>query len=97
MVSRIPLLAKVWSKKTKQFSNAAYFHLPKATWSLNELRVLTEGNNSVVTDDKIDHLAQLACINLKCSRVSKSEILKDINIILNCSRALQVKHFSSDF
>ena len=68
------------------------FILPAPHWSLEELRILGGSDNSIVNEEGVEKLARLSCIDLEAasSKVSKEEICRDINVILNCARVLQV-------
>jgi hypothetical protein len=67
------------------------YTLPDATWSLDELNILSEGDD-VVGEDEISRTASLARIDYAtlADKVPIKTIAKEINIILNCSKAIKV-------
>lgn len=80
------------------FEKVERFKLPStASWSLNDLKILATREKAVLSDKDLNHLSQLAAIDLDAaaSKVSRKDILHDINIILNCAEALQSNFPSS--
>jgi hypothetical protein len=68
------------------------FKLKRSTWALSSLKMHDDvgGNTNIVTEESVHHLAKLACIDLSVAKVPISEIVTDINFILNCARVLKV-------
>lgn len=67
------------------------YQLPSSSWSLADMRILATGTG-VIHEDEVARLAKLASIDMNAvnTRVSASEVCRDINVILNCSRLLKV-------
>ena len=84
--STLPLTSKYW----RQLSNDDVFKLNKvATWSLNDLKLASQRcPTSVISEETLKRLSKLTAIDLDETKISKEDILKDINFILNCATVL---------
>lgn len=62
----------------------------EATWSLNDLKLVhTRGSSSeIISEEALKRLSELAAIDLDYTKISRDDIMNDINFILNCATVL---------
>jgi hypothetical protein len=85
--------------KMSKMSLSGYV-FPKPIWSMNvfEDRILAkqqENKQDIINEEGVRKLAKLAGIDLEAARdkVSAEEIMRDVNVILNCANFLQVRYY----
>lgn len=64
--------------------------LGNPSWSLSQLGLQSSVDDapSTINETNINHIANLAKIDLSYSHVGKEEIIADVNMILRCAKTL---------
>src|SRR5687768_17130219 len=74
------------ARKCTTITRSLSFILGKPNWSVRSLNLHSDhDSDDVVNESTVDSLAKLACIDLNSAKVSKSEIIRDVNVILRCA------------
>mmetsp|Transcript_26263 Transcript_26263/g.49275 ORF Transcript_26263/g.49275 Transcript_26263/m.49275 type:complete len:171 (+) Transcript_26263:93-605(+) len=75
--------------KRRWFSGNKQCLVPSPSWSLNDLQLSTKMTKSIVSDEDIESLCKLSCIDLKYSKTSIQSVVDDINVILRCADSIK--------